>query len=269
MSLLRDRRVGEECGLLLVGHGTHHPYGAQQFLTLADLVAQRLPGLPVEPAFLEIQSPTIAHGVGQLLARGARRIVVVPALLFAAAHAKADVPAAVQAAVGSSPGVSVRQTPHFGLHPAILELSRRRYEQALMGQGSADPQRTCLVMVGRGSRDDSAAAEMHELARLCGEQAASAATAVAFVALAQPSLGDVLPVIAARDFSRVVVQPHLLFAGDMQLSIARQVAGMADKHPHQQWLLAPVLGDDLANGGDAGELLCSAILDLFAQALLP
>lgn len=253
--------------MLLVGHGTHQPYGAQQFLALADLVAEKLPALAVEPAFLEIQSPTIAEGVAHLLARGVRRMVVVPALLFAAGHAKEDIPAAVRAAVEEASGVAVQQASHFGLHRDILELSRRRYEQAVAGQGSVAPQRTCLVMVGRGSRDASAAAEMREFARQRGEQAGVAETRVGFIAMAQPSLAEVLPEIAARGYSRIVVQPHLLFAGDMQLSIARQVALAAEKHPDQQWLLASVLGDDLTSDGDAGELLVAAILDLFEQSL--
>ena len=253
-------------GLLLVGHGTHHAAGVEQFLALARLVANRLDDVPVEPAFLEIQSPTIDDGVRQLLERGVRRIVIVPALLFAAGHAKHDVPAAVAAAVGDAPDAVVQQAAHFGCQREILELSRRRYEQTVVDQGDIAPAETCLVLVGRGSRDESATAEMHEFARLRHEQTGVAETAVGFIAMAQPSLREVLERVAAEKYRRIVVQPHLLFSGDMQLDVAREVNAIARAHSDQQWLVAPVLGSDVLTGGDAAELLPAAVIDSFERA---
>jgi sirohydrochlorin ferrochelatase len=252
--------------MLLVGHGTQQPLGVRQFLALAELVAQRLPTVCVEPAFLELQTPTIEQGLRKLIDAGMQQIVIVPALLFAAGHARHDVPAAVQAVVREFPTVEVRQAEHFGCHVSLLELSRRRYEQAIAGQGDIDAKETGLIMVGRGSRDDRATAEMHQFARFCGEQVGVAQTNVGFLAMAQPPLAQALEAVAARGFRRVVVQPHLLFAGDMQANSERAMRAVASRFPKQQWLLANVLGLDMTPAGDAGQLLVAAIVSRYEQA---
>lgn len=86
--------------VLLVGHGTRDPEGVAGFLELAALVAERRPEWQVEPAFLEFAAPSIADGVAKLLAEGTPELLVVaPLLLFAAGHAKEDIPREVAAAV--------------------------------------------------------------------------------------------------------------------------------------------------------------------------
>lgn len=253
-------------GMLLVGHGTHQPLGAQQFLALAALVAARLPTVHVEPAFLEIQAPSIEQGLLKLIAAGAQQIAIVPVLLFAAGHARHDVPAAVKAVVREFPKIEVCYAEHLGCHAALLELSRRRFEQAIANQGEIGPRETALVLVGRGSRDDRATAEMHQFARLCGEQTGVAQVSVGFLAMARPPLAQALEAVAAQGLRRVVAQPHLLFAGDMQTNTERTMRAFADRFPAQQWLLADVLGLDMTVVGDAGQLLVAALVARYDEA---
>ena len=87
-------------GLLIVGHGTRSEVGTAQFLALAERIRKSAGGqLAVEPAFLELQQPDIDAAVGNLVAQGVKQLVVMPLLLFAAGHAKEDVPNAVAAAL--------------------------------------------------------------------------------------------------------------------------------------------------------------------------
>ena len=96
-------------GVLLVGHGSREPEGVTEFLDTARLVAQRAGQAVVEPCFLEFARPTIDEGYCRLIERGARRVVVVPALLFAAGHGRRDIPAAVAAVAAKNLAVSVQQ----------------------------------------------------------------------------------------------------------------------------------------------------------------
>ena len=109
-------------GLLLVGHGTREEAGVAEFLAVAELVRQRTATL-VEPCFLELARPMIAEGVARLAERGARRITVVPALLFAAGHAKRDIPLAVAETAVRFPELSVRYAAPLECHDRVLELS--------------------------------------------------------------------------------------------------------------------------------------------------
>ena len=55
-----------DTGLLIVGHGTRQPGGTAEFLETVAQVGQRLPGVVVQPCFLEFSRPTITEGVEQL-----------------------------------------------------------------------------------------------------------------------------------------------------------------------------------------------------------
>jgi sirohydrochlorin cobaltochelatase len=247
-------------GWLLVGHGTREPRGLQEFLATAALVAQRATALAIEPCFLEFAQPTIDAGFRALVERGARRVVVVPALLFAAGHARRDIPAAVAAVAAEYPEVLVEQTEHLGCHETVIGLSKARYDEALAGEPRVPDEQTALVMVGRGSHDASATAEMRQFVEIRRAQTPRAHAQACFVAMAEPSLPGALDAVARLGVQRVVVQPHLLFGGALSQRIESVVDGHARKHPQIQWLTTACLGPS--------PLLAEALWQR-ASALLP
>jgi sirohydrochlorin cobaltochelatase len=254
--------------VLLVGHGTRHEQGRSQFLSLAEQVRQQL-GLPLEPAFLELAQPTIEQGIKRLLAESIERLVVAPLLLFAAGHAKDDVPTAVaQALLRCGAGkLSVRQSAHFGCHPLIVELARRRLVAAIGNRAAVPAERTLLIAVGRGSSDESATAEMQAFARLLAASAAIGRVQVAFLAMAQPLVEDVLSKVDDNVILRVIVQPHLLFHGQLIERLHRQVQEIARQRPRQEWIVTRLLADESAEDDLASPLLASATVNLIEQAL--
>jgi sirohydrochlorin cobaltochelatase len=239
-------------GVLLVGHGTRDHEGVDEFWITCRAVAAAGETL-VEGAFLEFAAPSIEDGFAALARRGAERVVVMPLLLFAAGHAQHDIPAAVAAAAGKHPGLIVSQAPHLGCHPSLLALSRQRFAESLAGAADATAQQTALVLVGRGSHDAGASAEMHAFARLRAEQRDVASVHVAFLSMAAPSLGDVLEQVARLETRRVVVQPHLLFGGLLAQRVSASLANIAARYPDVQWLVTRHLGPS--------ELMVRAVLD--------
>ena len=258
----------ENHGVLLIGHGTCNPQGIAQFYDLCRTVTLRLYPVPVEPAFLELQQPNIEQSAARLIERGVRRLTVMPLLLFAAGHAKRDIPSAIQEAIKQSgvPCKEVLQAAPLGLHPALIELSRLHAEQALRDKLPLPPEDCCLLMVGRGSGEESAIAEMYEFARLRHMAGGGIDTEVAFVAMARPLLRETLRRLAASEFRRVLVQPHLLFQGEIADSIREQVAKLALKRPNQEWIVATLLADPLVRSDQATEVLAKVILDRLNEA---
>lgn len=224
----RDPKNCKAEGLLLVGHGTRETAGVAEFLAVAELVRQRTATL-VEPCFLELARPTIAEGVARLAERGARRITVVPALLFAAGHAKRDIPLAVAETAVGFPELSVRYAAPLECHDRVLELSARRFREAVGAADVAavespfDAAETLLVMVGRGSSDLAAKAEMLRFSKLRRDLTPVSELETCFVARQSPLLADALPRVAASGFRRIVVQPHLLCKGQLLDDIRREV----------------------------------------------
>jgi sirohydrochlorin cobaltochelatase len=240
--------------LLVVGHGTREPAGVAEMLELTERLARRLPGTIVEPCFLELAEPTIANGVDRCAQRGATEMVVLPLLLFAAGHAKRDIPQAVAEAAARHAGLSVQQTPHLGCHPRVLELSGLRLSEAVGELSAGEAARTLLLMVGRGSYDTSATSEMAAFGRLRFEQRPLGWLEVCFTAMARPSLEEALRVVASMPFERIVIQPHLLFAGELSARVRDSAQQAAIQWPDRQWIAADPLGSH--------DLLASAIIEL-------
>lgn len=250
-------------GLLVVGHGTGDPAGAEETRTIARAAAAMLPGVPVELGFLEVIGPTIAEAVGTLASRGCSRIVAAPLLLFTAGHARRDVPEALTAATGER-GIAWSQCASFGRHPEIVALSRQRRREALAGLQPVPQGETLLVIVGRGSSDPAAPAHLREfaLATLAADDVPPERLRLAFVAAARPTLAEAIE--AASDPSagrvrRIVVQPHLLFRGHVEDQVTAAVDAARLARPDLEWIQPARLG--------AEPPVARALIDRFVEAL--
>lgn len=248
------------CSLLLVGHGTRDAAGVAEFLVLAERVRRLIAPVPLEACFLELAEPTIAEGLNRLIDRGAKQIAVVPLLLTAAGHAKRDIPAAIAEVSGAHLVLTIRYTAALDCHPRIVDLSTRRYDEALAGQIAVPPEETLLLLVGRGSSDPAAVATVRRFAALRAERSKVGRVETCFAAVAKPSLNEMLPVVAATGFRRIVVQPHLLFQGrligDVREAVTRfQTRDTANAgQGSMEWVMAEPLGPEAE--------LAEAVIDL-------
>ena len=77
--------------LVLVGHGSRRSKGNEKVRGLAERVSKRS-ALPVFTGFIELAPPHASVAIDSAVEKGAKEIVVVPAVLLAAGHAKNDVP---------------------------------------------------------------------------------------------------------------------------------------------------------------------------------
>jgi sirohydrochlorin cobaltochelatase len=236
-------------GLLVVGHGTADPGGAAETRATAGLAAGLLPGVPVGIGFLEIAAPSIETAVARLAGRGCRELVAAPLLLFAAGHARRDVPAALAAAAARA-GRGVRQAEPLGCRAEIVALSARRRDAALAARPAVAAADTVLVIIGRGASDPDAVGQVRGFAAL---SVAAGATPVGrveigFAAAARPTIDEALAAAAdpAAGARRVVVQPHLLFRGHVLDQVTTAVDRWRTARPDVEWLLVERLGADVA-----------------------
>lgn len=229
-------------GVLLIGHGTRDPGGTKQFFELEAKLAERLGPTPVAAALLEFQHPLIPEAWKTLVEQGARHIHVAPLLLFAAGHAKQDIPEIIAECVATSPSVVHDQSLPISRHPSIIDLVVQRIECSL--QAINQPMdRTAVVMVGRGSHDPCAQADMRVLTEVVKHRLQVATVETAFYAMAKPNLPQVLSQVASsKQFDAIVVYPHLLFEGRLNQAIRRQTDEAATQFPTLTWITAAYLG---------------------------
>jgi sirohydrochlorin cobaltochelatase len=201
--------------------------------------------------------PDVASGLNQLVLRGVQRVVVAPLLLFAAGHAKQDIPQAATT-VAARLRVPLLLAPPLGCHPLLLELSADRFREVASRVG-VEPRAVHWLFVGRGSRSGGAEAEFHEFLTCRRRLIPVGASHAAFLALGQPHIQQVALQVARSPLNWVVVQPHLLFAGELLDRLERIVNEEDQAHERQRWLLAEHLGTD--------RRVALAVADRFRQAV--
>lgn len=230
-------------GVLIVGHGTTSAVGAEECRRVAAMAAELLPGHRVELGFLELIEPSIDEAVAALATAGCREAVVVPILLFAAGHARRDVPEAVLRAAEAH-GIVVRQANVIGCHEAVVELARLRHREAVTGRPPAA--RTRIMVVGRGSSDPTAESQLRGFAESAFAEADGkpAVIGLGFVAAARPTLDEAIAAAAEGGEGRVVVHPHLLFHGHVETQVAERVERARREHPSIDWVVVGRLGAD-------------------------
>ncbi|TWU58801.1 Sirohydrochlorin cobaltochelatase [Rubripirellula tenax] len=231
-------------GVLLVGHGTRDAAGTEEFFQLSRCLSDLLSPIPVESALLEFQEPTIAQAWQSLVKCGVDRVHVAPLLLFAAGHAKDDIPSIIRQCQSETPSMVTDQSRPLSRHPELIDLVVQRLSTAV-ARSSADPDRTAVVMVGRGSHDPCAAADMRVLTEVVRRRVPMAHFETAFYAMATPRVPDVLDKVASSGrFDAVIVHPHLLFSGRLYGAIQKQSTEASSRHPGVRFIVSDYLGPD-------------------------
>lgn len=237
-------KFNRDDGVLLIGHGTRDLVGTQQFFSLGNKLSELLDPVPVEPCLLELQPPTIAEGWRALVDRGVRRVLVSPLLLFSAGHAKSDIPHALSECSSQDHDMSWREARPLSRAPELLSLVLHRLDASLTKVCSPRDQ-TAIVMVGRGSFDPCAQADMKLLTHWVAGQRPAATVVTSFYAMAEPKLPSVLSRVASLPSVRsIIVQPHLLFEGALYQSIIQQTHEVAKSFPGKQFVISDYLGPE-------------------------
>ena len=113
-------------GIMLCGHGSRDEGAVAEFENLAAIVRRRFPNHPVAHGFLEFAQPIIRDGLDKLRQAGAREILAVPGMLFAAGHAKNDIPSVLNRWQADHPGITVRYGRELGVDLKLLRAAGDR-----------------------------------------------------------------------------------------------------------------------------------------------
>jgi sirohydrochlorin cobaltochelatase len=232
----------ESTPLLIVGHGTVDERGVGEFLGFVNRMRGRLgaDGVDVAGGFIELAAPAVAEAWRELAGRGHSRLAAVPLVLVAAGHAKGDIPAALGREMRRHPGTGYAFGRPLGPHPILLSLLAERIGSVV----SSGEWSTCAVLlVGRGSTDPDANAEVCKVARLLQETRGFAFVETAFVSLARPDVTEGLDRARMLGARRVVVAPYFLFDGVLPQRVASQAEAFAAGHPEMTVTVAGHIGD--------------------------
>jgi len=248
-------------GILLVGHGSRNRSGNDQFVALAGKVGDRCPNLVVEPCFLDHAEPDVPQGIDQIVARGVDRVAVLPLLLFAAGHAKHDIPVLLSDGQKRHPGVAFHYGRVLGVEQSLVQICVKHLQEAVTAAPAGDQARTAVLLIGRGASDPDANADLAKVGRLLWETTRYGMVECAYSDVTWPSVPKGLSRCLQLGARRVIMLPYFLFRGVLmdRLHTLRQMWQV--EHPEVEFFLAG------ADGLGVGAVMPGLIAARAAEAL--
>ncbi|MDA8000348.1 MAG: sirohydrochlorin chelatase [Alphaproteobacteria bacterium] len=238
--MTRDSKIG----VMVCGHGTRDAAGVAQFANMANGLRERFPAWRLEHGYLEFARPLISDGLDALKASGVEKILAVPGLLFAAGHAKNDIPALLNNWSREQNGaIDVRYGRELGLTADILQAAHDRVAESLASLPERAMSDTLLVTVGRGSSDPDANGNIAKVSRLLQEYFGFGWSMAAYSGVTFPLVIPALEHATRLGFGRIVVFPYFLFTGRLIERIYAHTDDVASRHPGVEFVKALYLGD--------------------------
>ncbi len=230
-------------GLMICGHGSRDQAAIAEFAALAERLRPRFPDWPVEHGYLEFAGPVIREGLDRLVEAGANHILAVPGMLFAAGHAKNDIPSVLNTYQAGHRGLTIEYGRELGLDSRMIQAAGARIRDALETGGDVPLHETLLVVVGRGASDPDANSNIAKVTRMLWEGFGFGWAETAYSGVTFPLVEPALQKAARLGFRRIVVFPYFLFTGILVDRIYAATDAVAQRHPEIEFLKAPYLND--------------------------
>ena len=234
-------------GVMLCGHGSRSQEAVDEFAHLAKRLPAFLPNSwMVDYGYLEFANPVIREGLDRLRARACDRILAVPGMLFAAMHAKNDIPSVLNA-YAAEHGLRIDYGRELGVDPRMIRAAADRIEAAIATadatRGPVPRAETCLVVIGRGASDPDANSSVSKISRLLWEGMGFGWCETGYSGVTFPLVEPALTHAARLGYRRIVVFPYFLFTGILVDRIYGFTDLVAAAHPEIEFVKAGYLND--------------------------
>jgi sirohydrochlorin cobaltochelatase len=229
---------------MVCGHGSRDAGAVAEFERLSVAIRERAGGIPVEYGFLEFATPVIKDGLGKLAEQGVTDVLAVPGMLFAAGHAKNDIPSVLNTWAAGAEGIEIRYGRELAIDLKMLRAAADRIDEALGAAGRGVPlEETLLVVVGRGASDPDANSNVAKVMRMLWEGFGFGWGETAYSGVTFPLVEPALEHATKLGYRRIIVFPYFLFTGVLVRRIYDYTDIVAARHPDIEFIKAPYLND--------------------------
>jgi sirohydrochlorin cobaltochelatase len=234
-------------GVMICGHGSRSQAAVDEFAVLAEKLPAYLPDdWMIDYGYLEFANPVIRDGLDRLREAGCDRILAVPGMLFAAMHAKNDIPTVLNT-YAAKHGIDVLYGRELGVDPKMIAAAGARIKEAVdcanVKLGEMPLHETCLVVIGRGASDPDANGNVAKIARMLQEGMGFGWCEVGYSGVTFPLVEPCLQHVTKLGYKRVIVFPYFLFTGILIDRIYGFTDRVAAEHPEIQFVKAGYLND--------------------------
>ncbi len=229
---------------MVCGHGSRDTGAVEEFQAVAHGLKERLPQYETDFGFLEFATPVIRTGLDALRAKGIRKVLAVPGMLFAAGHAKNDIPSVLNAYQAQNPELEISYARELGIDLKLIRAAGERVEDALQKAGDGvSREDTLLVVVGRGASDPDANSNVAKVTRMLWEGLGLGWAETAYSGVTFPLVEPGLEHATRLGYKRIVVFPYFLFTGILVQRIYHYTDIVAAKYPEIEFIKASYLND--------------------------
>jgi len=234
-------------GVMICGHGSRSQSAVDEFSVLAEKLPELLPNdWLVDYGYLEFANPVIRDGLDNLRDAGCDRILAVPGMLFAAMHAKNDIPTVLNT-YATKNGIEINFGRELGVDPKMIAAAAGRIEDAVAKAnaelGELPLEETALVVIGRGASDPDANSNVSKITRMLWEGLGFGWAETGYSGVTFPLVEPCLEHVTKLGYKRVIVFPYFLFTGILIDRIYGFTDKVAAKNPDIQFVKAGYLND--------------------------
>ncbi len=229
-------------GILLCGHGSRDPQAVKEFINVVDKIKSRISNIPVAFGFLEFNRPIISDALDQLRNIGVKRVIALPAMLFAAGHTKNDIPAVLNK-YSAENGLPIQYGRELGLNSLMIGAAGARLKEIIESNPLFPLSETLLVVAGRGSSDPDANSNVCKITRMLVEGFGFGWGETVFSGVTFPLVEPGLRHALKLGFKRIILLPYFLFAGVLVSRVRDHSMRVSNDFPEVQFLNASYLSD--------------------------
>jgi len=232
----------ERLGVLICGHGSRNRLAVEEFAQMVEKLRPKLAPMPVEHGYLEFAQPILREGLDSLRQQGVTKVLAIPAMLFAAGHAKNDIPSVLNTYTAET-GLPIDYGRELGVDRLMVAAAGARVQEALDRASDDIPvSETLLVVVGRGSSDPDANSNVAKVTRMLVEGFGFGWGETVYSGVTFPLVDPGLRHVVRLGFRRIVVAPYFLFSGVLVSRIRQHTDLVAADYPDVEFLSAGYLG---------------------------
>ena len=237
----------KKIGIMVCGHGSRNQNAAKEFAKVAQGLRAKFPDIPVEYGYLEFCNPVIHSGLDALREKGVERVLAVPGMLFAAGHAKNDIPSVLNSYQALHPEMEIIYGRELGVDVRMIEAAGARIMEAVENankeNGEVDICDTLLMVVGRGSSDPDANSNAAKVMRMLWEGLGFGWGETCYSGVTFPLVEPGLRHAVKLGYKRIVVFPYFLFTGVLIKRIYSYTDVVAQNYRDVEFVKAGYLND--------------------------
>ncbi len=118
-------------GVIVLAHGSKVRTGNEGLFKIVEMLRAMKKWDMVEAGFLQLAKPGLTEVVEDLIGRGAKRVVVMPLLLFSGNHVLKDIPEEIDNERKKFPDVDFCYAKNIGPDERIAQIVNDRIEEAV------------------------------------------------------------------------------------------------------------------------------------------